>query len=126
MKKVKGFLLSLGVTAVVGAMLFGITALVVSKTGTLPQGAVLSVMVTVLSCMAVFMGGLGASLFTREKGVLFGGACGLFFAGCVILVSLIVFNGEFRVSLVARLAAIFFSGCIGGILGVNRKAKVKF
>ena len=58
MKKVKGFLLSLGVTAIVGAMLFGITALVVSKTGTLPQGAVLSVMVTVLSCVAVFMGGL--------------------------------------------------------------------
>ncbi len=126
MKKVKGFLLSLGVTIAVAAILLGMVSLVVSKTGNLPQGSMLAVLVTVIVCAAVFLGGLAASLFTKEKGVLFGGACGLFFVCCIALVSLAVFEASFSVGGGARLAAIFLSGCIGGILGVNRKRKVKF
>lgn len=126
MKKVKGFLLSLGVAAVVAAILLGVVSLIVSKTGNLPQGSLLAVLTTVIVCLAVFLGGLTASLFTKEKGVLFGGACGLFFVCCIALVSLVMFEGSFSVSGGARLAAIFLSACIGGILGVNRKRKVKF
>ena len=55
-----------------------------------------------------------------------GGACGLLAACVVAAGSLVVYQGAFTISGGARLAAIFLSGCIGGILGVNRKQKVKF
>ena len=70
MRKVKGFLLSLGVAAAAGMILLAIAALVIGKTGNLPQGVAVSVLVTVLLCVAVFLGGLAASLLTGEKGLI--------------------------------------------------------
>ena len=84
MRKVKGFLLSLGVAAVAGMILLAIAALVIGKTGNLPQGVAVSVLVTVLLCVAVFLGGLAASLLTGEKGLLLGGVCGLFVSCCIL------------------------------------------
>lgn len=126
MKRIKGFLLSLGVATGAGGIFLGVSALVISKTGNLPHGSVLGLVVTLSACLAVFLGGLSASLFTKEKGVLLGGACGLFFVCFIALISLAFSEVQFTVSGGTRLAAIFLSGCIGGILGVNRKGKVKF
>lgn len=83
MKKVKGFLLSLAVTLAAALLLLSLSAFVISRTGALPQGPVITVLATVLICAAVFMGGVSAALFTGEKGALMGAACGLFFACCV-------------------------------------------
>lgn len=125
MKQVKGFLLSLGITTLSSMAVLGVAALVIGKTGTLPQGQVVTVLVTLAVCLAVFLGGLSASLFTGEKGILMGGACGLFFACGIAAVSLIAFDSLLTIGGGARLAAVFLSGCVGGVLGVNRK-KVKF
>lgn len=118
--------MSLGVTAAASLMVFGIASLVIAKTGKLPQAPLLAVLVTVFSCCAVFLGGFAASLFTKEKGALMGGACGLFFACCVFACSAGIVGVSFGVGGIARLAAIILSGCTGGILGVNRKGRVKF
>lgn len=126
MKKIKGFLLSVGVTAAASLVIFGIAALVIAKTGNLPQQPLLAVLVTLFSCCTVFLGGLAASLFTKEKGALIGGACGLFFACCILACSVGVVGISFGVGGIARLVAIILSGCTGGILGVNRKGRVKF
>lgn len=126
MKRVKGFALSLGVTAAAGAVILAVAALAVWKMGSLPQGPVLSVVVTAAACAAVFLGGISAALFTGEKGILLGGACGLFAACCVAAVSLALSGGTLTLSGGARLLAIFISGCIGGVLGVNRRHRVKF
>ena len=70
MKKIKGFLLSVGVTAAASLVVFGIAALVIAKTGNLPQQPLLAVLVTLFSCCTVFLGGLAASLFTKKKALL--------------------------------------------------------
>lgn len=126
MKKIKGFLISVAVTTVAALVMFGAAALVITKTGKLPQGPVLAVMVTAVCCCAAFLGGLIASLYTKEKGALMGGACGLFFACLVFVCSVALVEISIGPGGIARLAAILLSGCVGGILGVNRKRKVKF
>ena len=107
LRKVKGFLLSIGVAIVAGMILLAIAALVIGKTGNLPQGVAVPVL-------------------TGEKGLLLGGACGLFISCCILAGGLLHSQGAIALGGAGRLAAIFFSGCIGGILGVNRKRKVKF
>ena len=126
MKKIKGFLISIAVTGATSLIVFGIAALVISKTGNLPQQPLLAVLVTLLSCCTVFLGGLAASLFTKEKGALMGGACGLFFACCILACAAGGMGFSVGAGGIARLAAIVLSGCLGGILGVNRKGRVKF
>ena len=126
MKKLKGILLSVVVATAAGAVILAISSLVVARVGELPRGPFLSVVATGIVCSAVFLGGLSASLLVGEKGALLGAACGLFFACCVAGVSLMLQGAFFTPAGAARLAAIFLGGCIGGILGVNRRKKVKF
>ena len=123
---------SKGIPAVIGGNTCGSIAAVKLvglcdfRTGALPQGPVITVLATVLICAAVFMGGVSAALFTGEKGALMGAACGLFFACCVAAIAFLSVGASIGIGGGGRLAAIFFSGCIGGVLGVNRKQRVKF
>ena len=70
MKKVKAFLLSLGVAGVMSAAILAVAAAVIAKSGNLPQGPALTVLVTATACIGVFLGGLSAALFSGEKGAL--------------------------------------------------------
>lgn len=126
MKKVKGMLLSVVVATVISGALLAVMAAIVASAGTLPKGPVLTVAVTAIVCVGVFLGGLIAALFVGEKGILLGGGIGLLFACLVAIVSLMTAGVEISIGGGARLAAIILSGCIGGILGVNRDRKVKF
>ena len=126
MKKVKGMLLSVVVATVISGALLAVMAAILASAGTLPKGPVLTVAVTAIVCVGVFLGGLIAALFVGEKGILLGGGIGLLFACLVAIVSLMTAGVEISIGGVARLAAIILSGCIGGILGVNRDRKVKF
>ena len=125
MKKIRAVLLSVGIMGVVSLALLAVLALVVSKMGTLPQGS-LPILTTAAACIAVFLGGFLSSLSMREKGILFGIASGLLFALCTALVSVFAFQNDFGIGSAGKLAALLISGSIGGILGVNRKNKVKF
>lgn len=126
MKKVKGMLLSVVVATVISGALLAVMAAIVASAGTLPKGPILTVAVTAIVCVGVFLGGLIAALFVGEKGILLGGGIGLLFACLVAIVSLMTAGVEISIGGGARLAAIILSGCIGGILGVNRDRKVKF
>ncbi len=125
MKKVKAILLSVGIMTATSALLLSFLAFIVSKTGSLPRG-IEPVISTVAGSAAVFLGGFAASLYAREKGVLLGMFSGLLFAICLAVVTLLLFERELTLSSFGKLAAILLSGSIGGILGVNRKEKVKF
>ena len=126
MKKVKGMLLAVVVATVISGALLAVMAAIVASAGTLPKGPILTVAVTAIVCVGVFLGGLIAALFVGEKGILLGGGIGLLFACLVAIVSLMTAGVEISIGGGARLAAIILSGCIGGILGVNRDRKVKF
>lgn len=126
MKKAKGMLLAVVVATVISGALLAVMAAIFASAGTLPKGPVLTVAVTAIVCVGVFLGGLIAALFVGEKGILLGGGIGLLFACLVAVVSLMTAGVEISIGGGARLAAIILSGCIGGILGVNRDRKVKF
>ncbi len=125
MKKLKAMLLSTGVMAGMTAAALAITALVCAKTGKLPRGAI-GVLATAAGCLSAFLGGFTASVITKEKGALFGALSGLIMAGVIALVSCVVFQNSVTPAGAARIAAVLLGGVIGGILGVNRKKRVKF
>ena len=125
MKKAKAILLSVIVMAAVSAALLALTALIFGKMKTLPRG-VIPVLTTVISCLGVFLGGFLASVYAREKGLLLGFLSGIIFAFCIALVSVLLFQNDFNLASAGKLIAILLSGSIGGILGVNRKDRVKF
>ena len=126
MKKIKGMLLSVVVATVISGALLAVMAAILASAGTLPKGPILTVAVTAIVCVGVFLGELIAALFVGEKGILLGGGIGLLFACLVAVGSLMTAGVEISIGGGARLAAIILSGCIGGILGVNRDRKVKF
>ncbi len=125
MKKLKAILLSVGIMTAVSAILLALAALILGKMGALPKAAV-PVLTTVIGCIAVFLGGFFSSMYSKEKGMLFGLISGGVFAACITAAAIFAFQAEFALAGAAKLAAFLLSGCIGGILGVNRKGKVKF
>ncbi len=125
MKKVKAVIVSVLIMAVSSAALLALMALIISKMGSLPRG-LLTILTTVAGCLAVFLGGFCSSLYAREKGILFGIGSGLLFLTCITAVSMLAFQNAFSLGSVGKIAAILLSGTLGGILGVNRKSRVKF
>ena len=125
MKWVKALILSTAVTAGASLLLLSVIAFVVCRSGSLPRGS-LTLITTAAACGAVFLGGLGSALSAREKGLLLGLGAGVVFLVCAGLVSVGVFQVELGPGSVGKVAAILLSGAIGGVLGANRKAKVKF
>lgn len=125
MKKGKAILLSVGVMVITGAALLVLFALIFGKMKALPRGIV-PIITTVIGCLAVFLGGLISAAYAREKGLIFGIISGLIFSFCVALVSVLLLKNDFSIASVGKFAAILLSGSIGGILGVNRKDRVKF
>lgn len=125
MKKAKALLLSAIIIAAVSAILLALTALILGKMKTLPRG-ITPILTTVIGCLAVFLGSFLASAYAKEKGLLLGLISGGIFAFCIALVSVLLFQNDFNLASAGKLIAILLSGSIGGILGVNRKDRVKF
>lgn len=125
MRKVKAMLLSAGIMTVISVVLLMVISLILEKTRTIPR-SVLPVLTTVTGCGAVFLGAFFSSVYAKERGALFGILSGLVYAFCIALVSALAFQNEFTISSAGKSAAFLLSGSIGGILGVNRKKRVKF
>lgn len=125
MKKAKALLLSAGLMTVSSIVLLALTALIVGKSGKLPRGSV-SVITTVVACLSVFLGSFFSSLYLKEKGILLGLINAFLFSVCMTLISFFWFQNVLGLASIAKFAAIFLSGAIAGILGVNRKSRVKF
>lgn len=125
MRALKGVLISLGIMVAGGGGLLAVSALVVSKTGALPRGSLL-LLTTILTALASFAGGLFLSLLFKEKGLLLGLLCGAVLSLGIALVSVLAYGNDFTAASVAKLLAILTAGAIGGILGVNRRKKIKF
>lgn len=125
MKRLKILLISLLVSFGVSAALLAVTALVIAKAEILPRGTVVLI-TTVIGCVAIFTSALVSSVLIKENGALTGLLCGLAFVLIIAIVSAAAFKNEFTVSGAGRAAAYLLSGVIIGILGVNRKSKVKF
>jgi len=125
MKFVRAILLSAGVIGGSSLLLLALLAFVVVKAGVLPQAS-LPLVTTAAACIAVFLGGLIAALAAKEKGLYLGLLAGALLATCIGLVSYFISGEVLTISGIGKAAALLVSGAIGGILGANRKQKVKF
>ena len=125
MKKIKAVILSAGLMLFISALLLAVLSFIFAKTASLPKDS-LPVLTTVAASVAVFLGSFFSTLYLREKGILFGILSGVIFALCAGVVSFLVFQNNFTAAGAGKAAAVLIAGALGGILGVNRKSKVKF
>ena len=125
MKWIRALTLSAAVTAVASLGLLSAVSFFVCRSESLPRGSAV-IITTLAACTAVFLGGFLSTLSVREKGLLLGLGAGAVFLVCAGLVSIFVFRVELGPASAGKIAAILISGAIGGVLGANRKSKVKF
>ncbi len=125
MKWVKAMAFSALITAAAGMLLLSIAAFAVCRSGSLPRGS-LALITTLIACGAVFLGGFFPALSLREKGLLLGLGAGALFLAVAGLVTVLFFGGQLTPASGGKAAAVLLSGAIGGILGANRKRRVKF
>lgn len=126
MNKIKAVMISVCISLVISFILLTISALVVTKTALLRGGA-LQVVTTLLCCLSVLAGGYFSALLIREKGIIFGFVTAVVF---ILVISGISFALQsppgLGVAMIGKMCAVLLSGAIGGILGANRRGKVKF
>lgn len=125
MKYVRILLVAVLTMSAASILLLLLAALVLAKTGSLYK-AFLPVIATVIGCVAVLLGALASAAAAGEKGWIVGLLCAALFAVCIAVPSGLALETAFTAGSAAKLAALFLSGAIGGILGVNRKQKMKF
>ena len=124
-KRARAIIISILLTTIISAGLLALLAFVLGKMETLPKG-IIPVLTIIVSCVAVFFGSFIASLMLKEKGIVNGLIIAFIFSAIVLSIAFFTYEAEFGLSGITKLAAIFISGILGGILGVNRKNKVKF
>ena len=125
MKWIRALILSTAVTAGASLALLSAVTFFVCRSESLPRGSV-AIITTIAACAAVFLGGLLSAFMMREKGLLLGLGAGAVFLACAGLVSVLVYQVELGPASAGKIAAVLISGVIGGVLGANRKSKVKF
>ena len=105
--------------AVVCLLLLLLMAAVIAAVD-VPKAAITPLAV-VASAVGAFVGGIVAAKIAKEKGLLFGAACGLILFVLVLVAGFAVLK-EVRGSFaVAKLFILIGCGAIGGILGVNSR-----
>lgn len=124
-KKIRAAILSTLAAMATALVLLMVLSLLLSKLDTLPKSA-LPVLTTVIACAAVLLGGLLSSMLLKERGLINGVIVAVIFSVILFGVSIFVFETELGLSALTKFAAILMSGILGGILGVNRKSRVKF
>lgn len=125
MKLVKTIFFTAGVTLVSGAAFLAAAAACVVGAGALPK-TTLPVLATGACCTGTFLGALVLAALRKEKGIWWGLGWGAVVAAALAGGAVFFFPTAFGPAALGRLSAIILSGTIGGILGVNRKKRVKF
>lgn len=125
MKKAKVILICSLITTVAAGLIMSLTSLVISKTGNLPDSTA-PLIITIICAVSAFIGGLILSSCLKEKGAVLGLICSSVFAFLISGISLAMTYNPFTVVGVIRIAAILIGGVAGGIVGVNKRSKVKF
>ena len=113
----RSLLIGTGVGAISGVILLLAAAAVMASTG-IPTGAVTPIALAVMSLSAL-IGGFVTARLARERGLLWGAACGLLMFLIVALAGLGVEHTVQGISLFLKLALTVACGALGGVLGVN-------
>lgn len=110
-------LIGLGVIYVVAAIFSLIFSLILKFTSA--QEDQLSLIITIISFIALFMGGLVAGGRVREKGWLLGGLTGLLYTVINFLFQYLGYDTIFSTQQLIYYVCFTLTAIMGGILGVN-------
>lgn len=125
MKKAKHILVSVLIMFAIMTLLTFLTSVIIAKTGMLPRRFA-PTLITLLSSLSVFLGAFLISSRVKAQGIFYGFTAAAAFVVLLILFSLAFYQNTITVSSIGKIIAILLSGSLGGILGVNRKSKVRF
>lgn len=89
-----------------------------------PQAAALPLTIGAASAGA-FVGGCVSGSIARQKGILYGFSSGMVLFVLLFLCGVILVREPLASAAFIKLALMLFFGCIGGIVGVNRKSRVR-
>lgn len=90
----------------------------------IPQGAVMPLGV-VLGAVGAFLGGYVSGRISKQKGLLFGVITGLVLYALLFLFGLILIKEPISTLSFVKMGAMLFFGALGGVLGVNKKTKIR-
>ncbi|MGN0517583.1 MAG: TIGR04086 family membrane protein [Acutalibacteraceae bacterium] len=103
-------------------LLFAVTALL-AKTGFISEN-VINVLTLMISCLGVLFGSFVGARISKEKGLLIGMFVGLFMFIILLVVSFLIIREPISKLSLTKSLIMIITGAIGGIIGVNKRAKV--
>lgn len=107
------------------ALLLIICALALTKSSGIPHLAV-SPLVMIVAGMGAFIGGYVSALISKQNGMMCGLICGFIMFLILFIASLITVRTALSMNTIVRLLLMLLTGAIGGILGVNKRKKIKY
>lgn len=112
------------VGALLSAILLGLAALGFVSAGNIPQN-VISPMMLALSVLGAFTAGFVTAKVSHKRGLAYGAISGLLLFILYLVSGLAASNEPVSFTAGMRMIVMILSGAIGGLLGVNKKSKVK-
>ena len=125
MRKYRPVLFCFLLSVIVSALLFALTAMIIAKIAFLPENFVVLITI-VIPCIAVLISGYAASSRIRQNGMFVGFILAAAHSVVLISTSFTMWQTTFSAVGILKIVAILLSGTIGGIMGVNKKDKVRF
>ncbi len=90
----------------------------------IPQGAVVPLGVAI-GAIGAFFGGYTSGRISKQKGLLYGVVTALTLFALLFLFSLILVKEPISTVSFIKMGVMLFAGALGGILGVNKKTKIR-
>ena len=97
---------------------------VFAKMRQVPQGAAVPITIAAAS-LGALVGGYVSGRISQQKGILYGFSSGLLLFALLFLCGVIIVREPLAPAMFIKLGLMLLFGIIGGILGVNRKSKVR-
>lgn len=124
MAVIKSVVFGLVAGAIVSIVCLLAFALFCSASKTIPQ-KLIQPFILVACALGSFIGGYVTVRLTRAQGMLYGMLSGLLLFGMISMVSVMAIQEAFTMLAVIKGILMVLMGAIGGIMGVNKRAKRK-
>lgn len=119
-KLLKSVIIGSIIGIVVCLLLISITSFLLTKGGVLPLDYI-TLITTIIACVSVFMGVYIAVRISKSNGLVTGGSVGFVLFLILFIFGVILGNKTNLTDTLTKAAAMIVSGCISGIMGVNKR-----
>lgn len=124
LKLFRAVLIGTGAGLIICTVLLILATITFLQVKSIPAEAI-SVMVQIFGAIGAFAGGYITVRIAKEKGMILGVATAALLFVFVLLAGLCATTSTVTFATVAKGLAMLISGCLGGIVAVNKKQKIK-